>query len=188
MVSTNKSLYLYESPFLVADTQDNRYTYLSETARLNEFEREDENQILDVIFKFAIEHDLVSMTKEGNEVIFTHTNESNVGSWNWVVTWMSFRSLVDDVERFKLINILESSNQHWAGLILDLHTRLGVLFDHMSLNVLANRTIKAIGLIPHKTEKGTNLSPWEYIHQTAPFIWLIIVLQSVIRTRCNISS
>ena len=94
---------------------------------------------------------------------------------------MNFRSLIDINQYAKLMSSIQQNDNYPINQIIDLHSRLGSLFDHKLLNTIVDRIMSSIQLIPYETEK-TESHTWENMHVQTPFIWLIIYLQVVIRS------
>lgn len=174
-------LFLYEKPFVVTNSKSNFHTYLCETIRMSDFERDDEKQLREIIFKFAIDNNILRIA--GNQVIPNPVEDT--GSWIWAVNWTNFRSLVDMNQYSRLMNSLQAQDGNPVTLIIDLYTRIGMLFDHELLNTVVNRTIKTVSLIPYEVKDKTNLITWERIHLETPFLWLIIFMQTIIRSEAR---
>lgn len=173
-----KYLYLYESPFVVADNTRNRNEYLSQSVRLSEFERDDEELVRSLILKFMIDHNLVIITDKsaiGN-------SGKNTSSINWLMNWKNFRGIVAQREFDDMLMVLESSNSEFITAIIDLHSHLGMRVDNTLLNTLITRTMRSIQIIPYSIPDTDNELSWEYIFKTLPFIWIIILIQSIIRS------
>jgi len=174
------NLYLYTTPFVVkaksAQVGDYIHDYLSEE------ERADIGRINDLMMQFAVQQRLV----RADDTNFYASPETNMGSWLYLINRMSFRSLVE-VEKYQvLIGSLQSGDEHPINMVLDLHARLGALFDHKLLNTVVNRTMSSISLIPYAVEEDKETVSWDRIHVEAPFIWLLIYLQTVIRTTISL--
>lgn len=170
-------MFIYEKPFVVADSYSNQQKYLSETIRLTAEERADELTLQRLILKFIIDNKIASVT---NDELSPATN-SETGGWIYLFNWMNFRSLVDQHEHVKLINALKADNQFGVNEILNLHMRIGAMFDHRLLNTVCDRVMKAIGLIPYTVPQNHTKMTWEEIHLETPFVWLIILIQSVLK-------
>lgn len=170
-------LFIYDSPFLVDDTEKNRYAYLTETARYHEYERDDESRIHDLLLKYIVENELVQVD-EGKLI---NSLEQNAGSWIWMMNWMNMRSFVCQRQLSSFIEALSIDNQFPINSLLSLHARLGTLFDFKLLNTMANRTIRAIQLIPYDFKADDVRTTWETIHKEVPFIWLVILIQTVLK-------
>jgi hypothetical protein len=170
-------LFLYEEPFTIADNPSNRAKYLSETIRLTPEERADEIAVQKTILKFIIENQ-IGRVKDSE---LFHSDETDGGSWIWAINWFNFRSLVDNHRYVELINQLKANGQTGATAILNLHLRLGCMFDSVLLNTLCNRIMKSIQLISYEIPENHESISWEKIHQETPFIWLIILIQTVLK-------
>ena len=171
------NLFIYEKPFVVKDSYNNQQKYLSETVRLTTEERADELTLQRLILKFIIDNGLGILNNE----TLTPSVNSETGSWIYLLNWMNFRSLVDQHEHVKLINALKSDNQFGVNEILNLHMRIGAMFDHKLLNTVCHRVMTSVGLIPYTVPKDHTKLSWEEIHEETPFIWLIILIQSVLK-------
>lgn len=170
-------LFLYESPFLVEDSTNNRTKYLSETIRLVTEERADEITLQKMILKFIIENKIGRI--KDNELI--HSDETDGGSLIWTLNWGNFRALVDKHVYVDLVNKLRANSHAGANEILNLHLRLGCMFDPVLLNTVCHRIMSAVQLISYDTPEDHERITWEYIHQETPFVWLIILIQSVLK-------
>lgn len=173
-----ENLYLYQKPFVVTDNISHRDTYLFEY--LSDTERADEKTIYVILLNFAVDHNLVTV----NDGKMTGSTSQNMGSWQWVINWSNFRSLTEINQFYLVINSLSSDNQFPLTQVIDLHVRLGSLFHPKLLNTLANRVINAVKLIPHDLKDNDSIS-WNDIHTQAPFMWLIILLQIVIKSNTS---
>lgn len=171
-------LYLYEKPYLVRDTVANRHKYLSETLHLNEFEREDERAIKDTILKFCIQKKYIVYGERGAE----QGVDSNLGSFLWALVSLNMRSLIDKKQHVLLLNAMESQENLAMNQILDIHTRLGCMFPTEHLNTLAHRVMTTIQTIDYPVDKEEDETSWEEIHEESPFIWLVIYIQTLLRT------
>jgi hypothetical protein len=169
------SLFIYQNPFVVKDTSSERDQYLFDY--LSEQERTDEKTILSMLLSFAVTHELLKHINAQT----TGSTSNNMGSWKWIVSWTNFRSLVEQETFYKVLGSLQADDQHALGLVIDLHVRMGSLFHPKLLNTLTNRIIQSVKLIPHDTV-NENIMTWEDIHQQAPFMWVLILLQVVIKS------
>lgn len=165
--------YLYVKPF---------YTILFETERpfyikdyLDTDDRLDEEKFRGLLLKFAVAENLVTIK---DDRLLPSTTD-NMGSWEWAMNWMNFRSLVDSVVYHKFIRTINANNSYAVTKIINLHAQLGMLFDEKLLNTLCNRVLQSIALIPYDTSKSPETISWEKIHKETPFIWLLIYLQTV---------
>jgi len=172
-----KNLFLYETPFLVEDTTKNRLDYLSETVRLTEEERTDEQKLHLILLKFCADNKIIHVTSE--ELLPGLQKES--GDWAWIVNWMNMRSLVDKAQYVRLLNSLKANEQYAANEILSLHTRIGAFFDHRLLNTVCHRVMSSVSLIPYSVPKNNEEISWEALHKESPYLWLIILLQAVLK-------
>lgn len=170
------NLYLYTKPFIVVDSVKNRIEYLSDY--LSDTERADEVKIREILFKFAVQEKLIDVIDNTP----VHSIEDKTGSWTWAMNWLNFRSLVDHQQYGDLMSSLQSNSSYPINQILDLHCQLGILFDERLLNTIAHRTMKSIQLIPYDIPNGKASIEWDKIHQETPFIWVVILLQMVIRS------
>lgn len=171
------NLYLYGKPFIVRDTLAHREEHLLEY--LSEEERTDEQKIREMIFKFAAQEKLFDITEDAKPI---HSTNRDIGSWIWMINWLNFRSLVDLHQYGSLMQSLQANSNYPINQLLDLHCRLGTLFDERLLNTLANRTLRSIQLIPYDIAPGKETTDWDKIHLETPFIWLVILLQVIIRS------
>lgn len=174
-------LFLYEEPFTIDNTIANRSLYISETARIIDQERDDEDLVRAIILKFALDKELIKTS--GDQA--RQNSGKNTGSWEWAVSWTSFRAMVDPAEFETFLRVV-CSDPSTINLILDLHYRIGMRVDHRTLNTIANRTIKSVKLIPYDYRGQETLLTWDYIHKEAPFLWMLIFMQSVIRTEVKV--
>lgn len=172
-----QSLFLYEDPFVAKDTEQHRFQYLSQTIRTDNFERDDEELVRSIILRFIVDRRLVVIHKEK----LVQNSGDNIGSWQWLVNWRSFRGLVDPDNLATVMNILSAGDGEILTEIFDLHARLGMLTDHSLLNSLVNRTIRSISLIPYSVKEDKTPLRWDDIHTEYPFLWLLILMQSIIR-------
>lgn len=178
--SKKGSLYLFESPFLVEDTEQHRFAYLSETSRLNEYERLDEVEIKKLLVRFAIDAELIAIV--GEEAEFNPT--SDMGSLQYLQSTINYRSMIDLTQLTRILHALQNGEQFYMNQVLDVHARLGTMYSPTLLNTIVNRTIKAISTIPYKfhpTPGNDKPLTWEEIHQEYPFLWLLIYLQMILR-------
>lgn len=171
-----KQLFLYTKPFVIADNPTNRQDHILDF--FSENDRVDQDKIHATLLQFAVEHGVVI----NNDGTLITTPQTNTGSWIWMVTWLSFRAMIDYDQYQMVIASLQAGENDPLNLIIDLHSRLGTLFDHKLLNTLVHRTITTIEIIPFKTNDPEKEMSWENIHREAPFLWLMIFLQAVIRT------
>ena len=175
MAKKTKSLFLYEPPFLVEDTLSNRQAFLSDTVRYSDYEREDERKIHEILFKFAIDMEILEIR---GEKVF-HSRKENTGSWVWFANWGNFRSLVDIRQYTGLVGALTANGLSAADALYEIHMALGTLFDARLLNTIVHRTISAISALPYPTEEDAVVQEWTQIHEEAPFLWILILIRSV---------
>ena len=172
----SKKLYLYTDPFV---EQINLTTKADQLLDFyTDADRQDQATIYALLLQFASDNGLITNV-EGQ---LTSKEEENTGSWVWAVTWTNFRSMVEARNYHMLLNQLQSFNQKAMNQIIDLHARLGALFDHRLLNTIVNRTLSSVSLIPYPVDEDEETLSWENIHREAPFLWLVIFLQNVIRS------
>lgn len=171
------TLFLFEKPFCVDKTARTELDYIH--TYLSEDEREDEKHIQAILFKFALTEKLFEINEFS---VLTNTQVTDTGSWVWTVNWMNFRSLVDMTQYSKLMQGLQTNNSYPVNQIIDLHMRLGSLFNSKLLNTLCNRMMQSVTLIPYEIPADHPSISWRQIHIETPFIWLLIFLQIIIRS------
>lgn len=174
---TVKTLFLYSTPFFIPDTIPNRTSYVLDY--LTDHEREDEEKIRGHLLKFAAVENLIEIKTEST---ISPAVVQDTGSWIWIINSMNFRSLIDINQYSKLMSSIQRSDNYPINQIIDLHARLGSLFSDRLLNTIANRVMNSIQLIPYDPSSKIEGHTWEKIHKETPFIWLIIYLQTVIRS------
>lgn len=176
----SKNLYLFQPPFVVSDVSTSRSDYILDF--LTDNDRTDESEIRDVLLKFAIDEKILVRT----ETTIHPSTETNMASWIWHLNWANFRGMVNPVHLDDVITSFQYKDQSSTIIdrLLSLHVRLGILFDHKLLNTLCNRTIASIAIVPFDTSGLKDLDPltWDHIHKTYPFLWICILLQSVMHT------
>lgn len=171
-----KNIYLYTAPFVHNSNVNTRVEHILEL--LTDNERADEEKIRGHLLKFAAVEKLIEVQSDQS---LKATVVQDTGSWVWIINSMNFRSLIDINQYSKLMSSIQRDDQYPINQIIDLHTRLGSLFDHKLLNTIVNRIMLSIQLIPYETKKE-EIHTWESMHVQTPFIWLIIYLQIVIRS------
>lgn len=171
-------IFLYTTPFILQDTPANRAEMLSQTVRLTEYERDDELRLRAFVLDYAQRQGLIKLNAAGTAYA---TNVFDVtASWQWQVVWTNMRSLVDKQKYSDVCMSLQNEDGLPLALLLNLHFQLGTIFDTTLLNTIVNRTMQAVQLIPYDTDKAEDVITWEFIHQATPWIWLVILLQSLI--------
>jgi hypothetical protein len=177
MAKFKPKMFLYDPPFVVDDTPGNQNKYRLDY--LNEQDRADEERIRNTIFKFALDEEIIKPNADGTA---TMNILMDTGSWRWRVQWLNFRSLVDMVNYGQLMTSLRYDNGNVLNQVIDLHTRLGVTYDHRVLNTMVDRIMKSITVIPYDTSESQDATTWEVIHQETPYIWLLILLQTILKS------
>lgn len=168
------TIYLYTEPFVKNIYKDEMHLYVKDY--FDDYDRQDEEKIRALLLKFAIDEKLVTL--KDDKILPSLTD--NMGSWEWAINWLNFRSLVDAIVYHKFILTINSNNSYAITKIINLYTQLGMLFDEKLLNTLSHRTIKSASLIPYDVSKSPEITSWNKIHKETPFIWLIIYLQTII--------
>ncbi len=165
--------YLYVEPFYTNLLESERPSFIKDY--LDPEDRSDEDKIRTHLLKFAVSENLLTVKEDR----FLPSTTDNMGSWEWAMNWINFRSLVDAVIYDKFIRTINANNSYAVTKIINLHAELGMLFDEKLLNTLCNRTMRSIAIIPYDTSKSMETMTWEKIHKETPFIWLLIYLQTV---------
>lgn len=178
-LSAPENIYLYNTPFIRPNTVSNQQDFIIEY--LDEADRIDVEKLHAMLFRFSLEQEIVYLREDSVK----NSINQNTGSWIWFVNWMNFRSLVVLDQYGKLMSSLQASNGEAINQLLDLHVRLGILFSDKLLNTVVNRVIRSTKIIPYAGEEDTAKISWERIHQETPFIWMIILLQTVIRSNVS---
>jgi hypothetical protein len=169
-------LYLYTSDLVVDDNQSNRAEHLLDL--WSDHDRQDQERITAILLQFAADNDLIV----NNDGVLQPVIDKVTGSFAWSVTWMNLRSIVDIQNLNDLMSALHQNDGHPINQVIDLHVRLGVLFDARVLNTIVHRTMTSVNIIPYPVKLGNESSTWEQIHLVYPFIWLLILLQATIRS------
>jgi hypothetical protein len=170
-----KDYYLYEDPFIKALNPGTLPDYICDY--IDEFDRTEINQIKGVILQFAIAEGLI--VKSGDILAINATQDT--GSWLWVLASVNFRSSVDVSQYEMVTSSLTSRLGNPINQILDLHMRLGCMFNHKVLNTVVNRVMSSVQLIPYDTKDVKSIT-WNDIHRKTPWYWLLILLQSTTRS------
>ena len=175
----SQNLYLYTQPFFKSTSISHPWIY----DYLEDNERKDVEKIHAHLLKFLISEKLVDVVEE--RLFYSSTKD--ISSFDWHLTWMNFRSLIDPQSYFYLINSLQNKDKYYMNQLLDLHVRLGSLFSDKLLNTLVNRVMNSVQLIPYEyvSQDTTQKLSWETIHKQTPFVWLIILLQVILRSEAN---
>ena len=171
-----KYLYLYTDPFVIPDVINNRNLELID--HFDDDDRADLEKIYGIALKFAIDEKLIDI----NETGITKSKNEDTSSFIWFINWMNFRSLVSMNQYGKLMSSMQTGSLPFVDKILELHVRLGCLFNEKLLNTLANRIIQSISLIPFDIKTDDQKISWEKIHVDTPFIWLVILIQVIINS------
>ena len=145
-------------------------------------DRADEHKLHTYLLKFAAENGLI-IDKDGTPYIHTGDNTLN---WKWALTTKSFRRLVDMHEYGEFINSLSNDNNASLSKVLDLHARLGMLFNPKLLNTIVDRVFQSIQLIPYIVPEDNEQVGWETIHAETPFIWILILLQNLLHSEIGL--
>lgn len=168
------TLFLHTNPFSVRDTQLHRVQHLR--SYLDETDRMDEKRIHSLLAKFCLEQGILQRGLDGNLEIIP--NEV-LSSWKYHLISFNFRSLIDETHYNKLMASLQAGEGNALQRVLDLHVRIGSSFDDVLLNTLVNRLYQSLSLIP---QLGFGKDAWEKVHQKTPFLWVFILIQTVIRS------
>jgi hypothetical protein len=170
------TIYTYYNPFVVTETYQNTIDNLLEYT--DESDRTDLATIRDIVLKFIIVEGLIF--RNGDDELCMNLG-TDVGTWQWALCSMNFRSLVSMDQYSKLMRSLELGDQSGITKIIDLHFRLGSNFDARVLNTLITRIMKSIQVIPYHVPEESTKVEWDTIHVETPFIWLIIYIQGLVR-------
>lgn len=170
------NLFLYSPPFTVPNNLSNTTSLMYDS--LTGQERDDEKKIYELIFKFAANEGMVK--PNGAELVIDPGED--VGSYLWIMTTMNFRSLIEKKQYGILMNSLQNSLTFPINRIIDLHYRLGSLFDTRLLNTIVNRVMTSVQIIPYDISPKEMFISWEQIHRETPFVWLCMLTQIVLRT------
>lgn len=173
-----KYLYLYEHPFTIEDTARHRVDYLSDTIRLTEYEREDESLVRSLILKFMMDNDLIIITEK--EAIKNST--TNTASIPWLLHWHDFRNIIARREFDDMMMVLDHNNAEFVIDLVNLHSRIGMLVDQRLLNTIITRVMRSIQIIPYAVSDTDSKLSWNEIYTTIPFIWIIIMIQSILKS------
>lgn len=178
MAKATDFLYLFTKPFVIDDTFANRADYILTT--LNDDDRKDETLLRGLVMEFAVREKI--MTVQNNE--FFLSDQKQMGSWIWNLTWGNMRSLIDVVTYEKFLQSFQGSFDEPITAFLDFYVQVGSLLDPILLNTLTHRVMSTIQLIPYKAnDHPEGVLSWEDIHRNTPFLWLMIYLQVVIRSQ-----
>lgn len=180
MRKTSKTLYINADPFVPDSNSSTRSLYLLDY--FDDNDRADERMLRAYLLKFGVDEGLVIEHPTGG---YVGNPGQDLGAWRWMINDMSFRALVDLNHYTRLISSLQARNNDPINQILDLHTRISSLFGPKLLNSICDRTIQAMTLIPYDVPKEHTRLGWKKIHQEAPWLWVVILIQAVIRTECR---
>lgn len=172
-------LYLYQDPFLVEDTLIGRADFL--IPALSDRDKAEEKRIHQMLLNFAQKQNVITFDETG---IMTHVVVDDMSSWIWLTQWVNFRSLVDKLQCVKLMQSLQVRDSEPINQLIDLHVRLGCLFEGRLLNTLCHRTLSTVSFLPYEVSKDSTAIPWYVIHKEQPFLWLLILTQALVN--CNI--
>lgn len=177
-MSTNqKTYFLFESPYWL---QTNAHDLIGIIPQyLDEIDRSDEMRIRNIVLKFGADEGYLTKSENDNLILVAG---DQMGSFRWNICTMNFRSLVDHLQYSNLIKSMTMGSDLPIDKIIDLHTRLGALFDTQILNSVVNRVMNSISRLPFDTKGVSDLVTWRTIHTETPFIWLVIYLQMLMRT------
>lgn len=171
-------LFLYEKDFLIIGAnRTDRAEFLIDI--FQDYDREDENRIHDMFFKFAAAEGIVTTIDDGSIVI---DPGDNAAAWRWKIATMNFKSLVNGNACDRFIDSLINSNDDALNKIINFHHRLGVLFDHKLLNTLVNRLYQSVDLLPYPNDSEEPQKKWLELHLLYPWLWICIMTQVIVRT------
>jgi hypothetical protein len=173
-----KYLYLYEHPFTIEDKPQYRADYISDTIRFTDYERDDEHLVRSLILKFMTDHDLIKITEK--EVL--KNSGKNTSSIPWLLHWHDFRNIVSQREFDDMLLVLETNNAEFVIDLINLYSRIGMVVDHRLLNTLITRVMRSIQTIPYRVDETDRRLSWETIYETIPWIWILIMIQSIINS------
>ena len=168
-------LYLYDRPFVVSALANKDSPILD---YLSEDDRKQEEEIHACIKKTAVDMGLCVLT----DGIIKFAPCDQVGNWRFIVRWSNVRSW-SQIKQFDILHqsIFDNGTTVTLSLIVDLHARLGALYDHRLLNTMVNRIYQSLDLMAYPGERA-EMRSWEQVHLEAPYLWVIILMQYLVRT------
>jgi hypothetical protein len=170
-----EKIYLYQHPFMVKENTATSADYIRDY--LDDHDRADVSQIMMLVMRFAVSEQLI--IKDGDNIKINTTTDT--GSWKWLLSSVNFRSMVDNSQYDMMLSSLQSSGGIPLTSLLDFHMRLGCLYDAKILNTVVNRVMSSIQMIPFDIKDSPKIS-WDEIHTRTPFFWLLIFIQSTLRS------
>lgn len=168
-------LYLYDKPFIrmVEPARRSVADFLSPS------DLEQRQHIDRLIFKMCVDNNIVSEEA-------TRIPSKELMGWRSLLLFYNFHSLRSAVARNDVVAALRVDNGNDpAATLIELHVRLGVLFDHQLLTRIITRVYKSyenipVGLVKDQNDFSIDLSE---THITYPFLWLMPYAQALINNR-----
>lgn len=175
--------YTFNNPFVVTTKKGKDPSLFIET--MTPENREDEDRLNLMIFKFADSEKMIRSVEVDNQRILRIDPGNNPSSWRWRTTMEDFRSFVYLSNLDKYIDCLTNSAENAQAKIINLHFRIGSLFEERFLNTIVNRIYRSIEIVPYfdaKLEDTDNTIDWEEIHTRYPWLWVTVLIQIVLKS------